>query len=111
MKMKMTKKKILETNQIVLQVGYCKLQNLLQLREPYAYTCGNDGWHADIYDYGTVAICTGSQPFGKKVPYDLCKKWNNVAMEYLKESTKSYSEKKEYLDILIGEFIEEAKTL
>lgn len=66
MKVKTTKKEVLKTNQTVLQVGYCDLQNLLRLRNPYGYTCGADGWHADIYDYGTTAICTGYQPLVKK---------------------------------------------
>lgn len=111
MKVKTTKKEVLKTNQTVLQVGYCDLQNLLRLRNPYGYTCGADGWHADIYDYGTTAICTGYQPFGKKVPYDLCQKYDIIAAEYLRENNQPFCDQYEHLDGLIDDFIQEAKAL
>lgn len=50
MKAKVTKKAIMQ-NYTCISVGYCKLQTLLQYHNAQYYTCGYDGWHADIYIY------------------------------------------------------------
>lgn len=108
MKVRLTKKEILATNKVVLQVGYCDLQRLLKLREPYAYTSGNCGWNADIYSCGTTAICTGTQAFGRKVPYELTEKYETLAADYLRDTEDNYEQIRDHLDCLIEEFVEEA---
>lgn len=112
MKVRMTKKKVMETNMTVLRVDCCALDNLLRMREPYAYTCGGDGWHADIYSVGTTAISTGYYPFGKKVPYELCKKYDDEALKYFRQFDSVDPDiSRMYMDDLLYAFIEEAKSL
>lgn len=47
MKFKTTRKAVKENSGIILEVGYCELQNLLYFKDPAAYTCGVYGWNAD----------------------------------------------------------------
>ena len=68
MKLKSTKKEIMQRFRKVIKVPYCKAQNLTRFLDPIAYTSGIYGWSADIYDldYG-VALCTGYKPFGESI--------------------------------------------
>jgi hypothetical protein len=104
MKYKTTKKAVLGGYAIVLKVGYCGLQFLLKGKSPVAYTCGADGWHSDIYEFGRVAICTGYQPFGVAVPYEMQKKYDNAAMAVTCETWEQEQNEREKL---IKEFLQE----
>lgn len=64
MKYRTTRRDVMNGYYKVFSVGYCDLQNLLSRDSAVAYTCGVYGWNADIYDFGTYAICTGYRPFG-----------------------------------------------
>lgn len=60
MKFKTTKKAVKEGYEKVIQVGHCKLYELLRLYDPVAHTAGVDGWHADVYEVNRqVAIVMG----------------------------------------------------
>lgn len=103
MKTKITKKAIMQ-NYTCISVGYCKLQTLLKYHSPQYYTCGNDGWHADIYIFGNYAIVTGYQPFGKnKADYNLCKKYELKAQK----KQERFGDNSEEFEKLIDEFIKE----
>lgn len=103
MKKKVTKKAIMQ-NYTCISVGYCNLQTLLQYHNAQYYTCGYDGWHADIYIFGGYAIVTGYQPFGKiKADYDLCQKYE---LEAQKKKEK-FIDNSETFEKLIDNFIKE----
>lgn len=90
----------------VICVGYCGLQALLGYESPVAYTARREGWAADIYEFGNTAIVTGYAPFGNIRPdYETCRKYEKKAGEI--PYTLSYEERKEALNKLISEFIEE----
>lgn len=65
MKIKVTKKSIMETYPYVIKIGYCNAYNLLKGHTARMYTAGVYGWNSDIYimDEDTVVV-TGYRPFG-----------------------------------------------
>lgn len=59
MKIKTTRKAIVDSAVNVKCAGYCDLQHLLRNHSPIAYTAGVYGWNFDVYDVYGVTICTG----------------------------------------------------
>lgn len=65
MKIKATKKSIIQQSGRVLAVGYCALQTLLKYKSPFAYSAGRHGWSCDYYNAGDgLIISTGYAPAG-----------------------------------------------
>ncbi len=60
MKYHTTQKAARNSNNIVLSVGYCDLQNVLKHERPVAYNAGVNGWNFDLYllEYG-ISLVTG----------------------------------------------------
>jgi hypothetical protein len=109
MKVKVTQKIVKAGHQHVLSVGYCDLQFLLRTRDANYYTTRAEGWAADVYSVGPVAIVTGYKPFGDIDPsYELCRRYNGKAQEILNDHSLKYEEKKEIIEQLLHEFIEMA---
>ena len=105
MKFKTTKKAIMAGYDKIIYTGYANLQHLLNFKTPVAYTTRREGWGADVYDFGSIAIVTGYAPFGTiHVDYETVRKFDDRAEEILHE-TRDY--RPESLDWLIEEFIEE----
>lgn len=104
MKIRVTKKQVMSGYTNVIKVGYCNLQTMLTYVPERYYTCGNDGWHADIYEITpSTVIVTGYQPFGNIKPsYDLCKKYEDKAREILYENHEPTK-----LNLLIEQFVKE----
>lgn len=59
MKIKTTRKAIVNGSENLVSVGYCELQALLRNHAPIAYTCGVYGWNFDVYEVYGLTICTG----------------------------------------------------
>ena len=59
MKIKTTRKTIVNGSVNVKCAGYCEAQSLLYNHQPIAYTCGVYGWNFDVYEVYGVTICTG----------------------------------------------------
>lgn len=92
----------------VVAVGFCDLQHLLEFESPIAYTTRPEGWGADIYAFGNVAICTGYAPFGNvKLPYDTLRKYDDAAREIRGDWSITYDEKYAKITDLLMRFIEE----
>ena len=106
MKVNVTKKSIKENYDTILKIGYCELQNLLIRKEPFAYSAGVYGWSCDYYDIGGVCVCTGYNPIGQKVDYDLVREYERKAEEFCKNC--EFGEIDIKLDELIKEFIDKA---
>ena len=60
MKYHTTQKAARNSNNIVLSVGYCELQNVLKYENPTAYNAGANGWNFDLYllEHG-ISLVTG----------------------------------------------------
>ena len=59
MKVRTTRKAIVNSSTNIKCAGYCDLQFLLTNHQPVAYTCGIYGWNFDVYEVYGVTICTG----------------------------------------------------
>lgn len=84
MKTVSTMKNIKNKYSKVYGIGYCDAQNLLVGFEPDYYTSGIYGWSADVYDFMDKAITTGYRPFGKVVPHNLVKEFDDKARKNIK---------------------------
>ena len=110
MKYRTTQKAIKNGFSKIISVGYCNLQHLLNCETETAYTTRREGWAADIYDFGNVAIVTGYAPFGNIRPdYETVKKYDNMDREII-GNIFSWEERKNALRALIENFIEEVIT-
>lgn len=109
MKFKTTKKTINENYSARICVGYCSIQHLLNYEDAVAYTTHIEGWEADIYAVGNVAIITGYAPFGNFRPsYDLCKKYNDAALEICCNRKITWEEQRDKVRELLNKFVKEA---
>ena len=106
MKQLTTEKAITSKYNKIIQIGYCKLQNLLTMFEPVACTNSIYGWDADIYVFDDVVIVTGDRPFGNIKPdKDIIKKYNDEALQFRKD-WRNINHKDRFITML-NEFIEE----
>ena len=101
MKYRTTQKAVKSGFNKVICVGYCNLQHLLGCETETAYTARREGWAANIYDFGSVAIVTGYAPFG-----NVCPDYDTQAREIC-STVYNWEERKNALRALIDEFIEE----
>lgn len=107
MKVQTTKKAVKNNYSKIIRIGYCDLQTLLSLEEPFAYTAGVYGWNANIYGLNGIALVTGYRTFGEISPsWELIEKYEQKAKEVI-DLIYNYEERKEALKTLIDSFLEE----
>ena len=106
MKIKVTKKSIMEGYKNIICTGYCSLGNLLKYKEADFYTCGVYGWNADIYkiDNNTV-IVTGYRPFGNMSNYKIIKEYNEKAKKIVYNYNMTWEKQEEKLQALVDELV------
>jgi hypothetical protein len=109
MKIRVTKKQIMEGYKNIIVAGYCDLQWLLKYRDADFNTCGVYGWNADIYkiDNNTV-IVTGYRPFGNVRKYGLAKKYDEKARKIALNYDTPWEKQAKKLDKLIEKFVKES---
>lgn len=109
MKFKTTQKAIRAGYPNVICVSYCRAQNLLQGKNPVAYTTRREGWGADIYEIDSAtAIATGYAPFGNIKPeYEITAKYDELAEKIWRNIADSYEERVSKVDTLIQQYVEE----
>lgn len=66
-------------DEVIIRVGYCNLQYLLNDQYPFGYSTRAEGWACDYYDLGKIIVSTGYAPIGESVGYDLCRKYDQKA--------------------------------
>lgn len=108
MKLKVSKKELLKRGNVVLHCGNGELQNLLSYTNPFAYSARLEGWACDYYEIDDVIISTGYSPIGKKVNYDIMKKYEEKARNINKKSI-TFEESRKEIGKLALEFIKEVK--
>ena len=104
MKIKTTRKAIVNTSANVKCAGYCDLQALLRNHNPIAYTAGIYGWNFDVYDVYGVTICTGYRNMpGARLEgiADYEKKASDI---WRWENKMPFEEKQEAVENLLREF-------
>ena len=103
MKIKTTRKAIVEQSYKIISIGYCDACYLLKYHAPIAYTSGIYGWNFDVYDIDGVTICTGY----RNMPGTLEKnvyEYNKKAKEVV-HGTEPEAVKKQAVEDLLHEFI------
>ena len=105
MKFKTTKKEMRQSGRDILKIGYCNAQFLLRGFNPVAYSARREGWACDYYRINGVIISTGYSPIGRKTDYNLCREYDQKALEVLRELIP-WEEQREKLEALASEFVE-----
>ena len=105
MKLKTTKKDVMNQGLKILKVEYCELQTLLSASEPIAYTSGSYGWNCDLYQIDNIIISTGYRPFGEYIDYKLVNEFEKKAEEIKYNPMLTWEEMKKQLKDLLNEFI------
>jgi len=113
MKLKTTTKAIKAGSARLFQIGYCELQTLLKVREPFGYTCGLYGWNYDAYDLGGgVTLTTGYRGMpGACLDYKKVREFEKRASAIMDSLDITWENKDQARDILFAEFCEWVKSL
>ena len=112
MKLKTTKKQIKENvhPDNLIAVGYCDLQYLLRLENPFAYSSGVYGWACDYYELEhknqTYVISTGYSPIGNRVDYKISKEFDGLASNLNYITFTTYEKRKKAHKKLLGKFLD-----
>lgn len=103
MKIKTTRKAIVNGSWNIKKAGFCDLQYLLHNHQPIAYTCGVYGWNFDVYEVYGVTICTGyrNMPGERAVGIG---EYEQKAKEIMEDKKLSHEEAKEKVEELLKEF-------
>lgn len=106
MKLKTTRKAIVNGSCNIVSVGYCDLCHLLTNHSPIAYTCGVYGWNFDVYEINGLTICTGYRNMpGRRAKQT--REYDQKAAKILSWENKemTYDEKRENVEKLLNEWI------
>ena len=106
MKIKTTRKAIVNSSENLVSVGYCDLQTLLRNHAPIAYTSGVYGWNFDVYEVYGLTICTGYRGMPGRTANNV-REYESRARE-IAESQWTDPEYREKLESLLREFCEQA---
>lgn len=109
MKLKTTKKQIINYYNKIYSVGYCEAQFLLEGISPFAYSKGIYGWACDYYEIEDICISTGYNPIGESIDYNLVRKYDNKANKVLSNYNLDYQKRKNKVNKLLVKFINEIK--
>lgn len=109
MKIKATRKSIVESSTRVVSAGYCDLQNLLINHSPIAYNAGVYGWNFDAYEIDDLTICTGYRNMPGKLANNI-REYDERARRILscENMSMNYGEKCAAIEDLLHEFIKQA---
>ena len=109
MKIKTTKKEILNSGYHIIKIGYCDAQYLLYYNMADYYSAGVYGWSCDYYkfDEHSVIISTGYLPIGVQCNYELLKKYNAKAQKIIYNYKLSYKEQKNKVQKLLKAYLTE----
>lgn len=101
MKVKVTRND-LKRYENVVQVGFCKLQSLLRIIEPFAYNATSQ-WNYDVYDAYGVIIVTGSNnmPGRKAVKVD---EYEKAALQLYRDTSITWQDRDKKLMELLHAF-------
>lgn len=112
MKYKTTKKAVTNGYWKVIAVPYCDLQSLLRFEDEIAYTTRSEGWGADVYHFGNIAIATGYAPFGNVRPgYEFNRRYEEQAREINGNYHAPFEETKAAITALLAAYIAEVAAL
>ena len=103
MKIKTTRKAIVNGSTNIVSVGYCDLATLLRNHSPNAYTCGVYGWNFDVYEVYGLTICTGYRGMPGRTANNV-REYESRARAIFDEPGGSWEDKDERVENLLREF-------
>lgn len=103
MKIRTTRKAIVNSSENLVKVGYCDLQTLLRNHAPIAYTSGVYGWNFDVYDVYGLTICTGYRGMPGRTACNV-REYENRARAIFDEPDGNWTDKNERVENLLREF-------
>lgn len=107
MKCHVTRNDIRRNYDKIYQCGYANLANLLTYDSAKYYNSGVYGWNFDVYEIYGIALVTGYRNcIGKKIDYEICKKYESKAKRIL-EKHNGYENTRNALQSLKAEFVKE----
>jgi hypothetical protein len=109
MKAKVTKSSVKQSFNNILSFGYCDIDYLTKYKNPFAYSCGVNGWACDYYDIEGVCLSTGYSPIGSDVDYKLLRKYELKAQKIVTNYDMKYDLKVKKVNKLLIEFINKTK--
>ena len=107
MKIKTTRKAIVNGSYNLVSAGYCDLYYLLRNHEPIAYTCGVYGWNFDCYEVYGLTICTGYRNMPGRTARNISH-YEKLAREIASDYKIPWEEQREKIEKLLKEFCEQA---
>lgn len=111
MKERTTRKNVMQSHDVVVNVSYGALQFLLKYENEQFYTARIEGWGANIYSFGSIAIVTGYAPFGNVSPsWDVTNSYEKRAIA-IDSSNMNYEKKRIETKKLLNEFLADMKNL
>ena len=107
MKIKTTRKAIVNSSENLVSVGYCDLQTLLRNHSPIAYTSGVYGWNFDVFKVYGMTICTGYRGMPGRRANNIGE-YEAKARAVYDDKNISYKEMGDKIEALLKEFCEQA---
>lgn len=110
MKIKVTKKEMINRYDTIICIGYCDAQYLLKFENKIAYSTRVEGWACDYYDINNILISTGYAPLTEKKSirsYEILSKYEDKAREIVCNYSLNYEEQKKQVRLLLESFITE----
>ena len=105
MKMKVTRREIMNGFAKVVYVPYCEASTLLRYADPIGYNAGVYGWNFDLYAFGNVAVCPGTRANNYREYEKKARKILDRPVQYVDEYK---SKVRKPIERLLKEFIEQA---
>lgn len=110
MNYQLSEKDVINNNSLVISVGYCSMQCLLNYKERLGFTYSKTYGHkSDIFlvktEFPRVAISTGYQPIGVPIIYEVVSKYEKKAEKIIHDSSIKHEEKKRKVNNLLNKFI------
>ena len=107
MKIKTTRKAIVQGSARLVSAGYCGLCTLLRNHTPIAYTCGVYGWNFDVYEVYGLTICTGYRGMPGRTANN-AREYESRARAILADHNKGWKAQDEEIENLLREFCAQA---
>lgn len=107
MKLKTTRKAVVNGSARLVSAGYCDLCTLLRNHAPIAYTCGVYGWNFDVYEVYGLTICTGYRNMPGATARGI-REYEGAARSIMEDPNLSWKEKDSRVEELLREFCSQA---
>lgn len=107
MKLKTTRKAIVNASTDIISIGYCDAATLLRNHNALAYTCGVYGWNFDVFEIDGKTICTGYRNMPGRTAKNVGE-YEKKARAIMEQYSRNYEERCEDVEKLLHEFLAQA---